>query len=187
MRTSVYIASIILACAAAAPASAADAYLKVAGASQGDITGGSTRAGREGWIEVIGWSHEIASPQDAATGSGRMAARVQHKPLVVVKTIDAATPLLLQAAATNESLSDVTLDMIGSSASGAQTVAFKVQLENARVAGVAYETDAQGRQIEKVSFVYQTIRQTHVATGRAVEVNAQAGTSTLNLQPRRVN
>ena len=81
---------------------ALNAYLALKGQKQGDIHGSVTQKGREGKIMVIAAEHELLSPRDPATGlpSGQR----MHKPFVITKEIDVASPLLYTAMVTNENL-----------------------------------------------------------------------------------
>ena len=63
-----------------APAEAAlNSYLTLEGQTQGQIQGDVTQPGREGTITIYGFSHEVISPRDAA--SGMPTGKRQHKPV----------------------------------------------------------------------------------------------------------
>ena len=47
---------------------ALNSNLRLTGETQGEVEGSVTQAGREGSMEIYGWSHEIVSPRDAASG-----------------------------------------------------------------------------------------------------------------------
>src|SRR5687767_9464430 len=70
-----------------------------------DIRGEVIQKGREGMMEVYGFSHEIISPRDAA--SGLPTGKRQHTPFRVVIRQSQATPLLLQAQSRNEVIPEV--------------------------------------------------------------------------------
>ena len=71
---------------------ALNAYLKIVAQKQGTILGSVTQKGREGTIQIIAAMHEIVGPRDPA--SGRPTGKRVHKPFVVTKNIDRASPLL---------------------------------------------------------------------------------------------
>jgi type VI secretion system Hcp family effector len=77
----------------AAPAAAASAagvaYLRIEG-----IPGNVTVRGYEGWIEVNDFEWGVLQPAAAPTGASRTAGRASFEPLVVIKAVDQATPLL---------------------------------------------------------------------------------------------
>lgn len=137
-------------------------YLTVEGATQGVIEGSVTEARREGTIEVYGWSHEVISPRDAATGlpTGKR----QHKPLTVTKELDKSTPLLAQALVTNENLTSVLLDIYKPNRDGTEELGYSIELVNAQIVGIQqeqlinqYADNADQPVREHVSFVYQRI------------------------------
>lgn len=141
---------------------ALNAYLRLVGDTQGRIIGSSTSAGREGLIEVHGFSHEVVSPRDAA--SGLPSGKRQHKPVSITKPIDKSTPLLMHVLATNENISEFRLDFWRPSRAGKEFQFYTIQLENATIAGVrqeqlnnTYEENAPLLPREHVSFTYQKI------------------------------
>ncbi len=140
-------------------------YLKVSGDSQGDIDGDSTDAGREGLIVCVSYQHSVISPRDAA--SGLPTGKRQHKPFVLTKLIDKASPLLFQAFTTNENL-NVSLLFY----SGTDTINYyEINLEGAQILSIQsfrqMPPDPLGDAlpIEEVSFVYQTITWYHKSAG----------------------
>ncbi|MEZ5893025.1 MAG: type VI secretion system tube protein Hcp [Parvularculaceae bacterium] len=164
-------AAAIAALVLAAPAQASQQmYLYVEGAAQGDMTGDVTVQGRESSIEVIAWSHEIVSPRDAATG--RATSRIQTKPLVITKPIDRSSPLLMQALVNNENLREVRLIFVDrDKQTGAPRDYYRIELSNAAIIGIAQEGTVGERDIEKISFSYAQMTQTHVETGRETAVS----------------
>lgn len=109
---------------------ALNAYLTVKGQKQGNIKGSVTQKGREGTILVHAASHEIVSPRDAA--SGLPTGKRMHKPFVVTKEVDRATPLLYQAMVSNEQLPEWTLRFARPTAQGVEHQHYTVKLTNPR-------------------------------------------------------
>ena len=147
---------------------ALNAYLRLKGAKQGDIKGSVTQKGREGRIAVIAVSHEIVSPRDAA--SGLPTGKRQHKPLVITKELDKASPLLRAALVSNESLTSVTLDFFSAKAPGPAAGAglevndFTISLTNASIASIEMVMPnnknpdlAKLATYEEIAFTYQKI------------------------------
>jgi type VI secretion system secreted protein Hcp len=133
-------------------------FMTATGETQGRIQGRVSQAGVEDWIEVYGYSHEIVSPRDAA--SGLPTGKRQHKPLVVTKPIDKATPLLAYALVNNENLTEVTLRFYQQDRrTGRMQHYLTIELQNASIAGIAAERpeDETTRPREHVSFTYQKI------------------------------
>ena len=129
----------------------------VEGENQGVMKGGCTEAGLEESIEVFGYSHNVISPRDAA--SGLPTGKRQHMPLVVVKEIDQATPLLYQALAANENLNDVKLEFRRYNPETQQVEwYFTIDLLNAAIASIQdYSAGTMHHPMETVSFAYQKI------------------------------
>jgi type VI secretion system secreted protein Hcp len=113
-------------------------------------------------IVLTGYSHEIVSPRDPA--SGLPTGKRMHKPLTITKEIDKSTPLLLNALTTNENLTSVVLSL---TQNGKQ--AATVKLTNASVSGYA----AHGL-TETWSFTYQKITWTWVDGGITAEDDWEA-------------
>ncbi len=132
----------------ATPADATQGSFTVTGA-QGPITGD----GPGGVMILIGLSHAIVSPRDAA--SGLPTGKRQHKPLTITKELDKSTPLLLRALVTNENLSAVTFTL---TRNGSPYTT--VKLTNASVAS---RTQTGG--VEELEFTYQKIEWTWIDGG----------------------
>jgi type VI secretion system secreted protein Hcp len=140
-------------------------YLEVKGKIQGEIKGDVIEKGKEGLIKVTAFQHEIVSPRDVA--SGQATGKRQHKPLVITKELDKASPLLYKALTTNEDLSEVNLSLyrpavnkVGSG-SGIIQLYFTIKLTDANITGIRLWTNDKGAPMEDVSFTYQKITWTY--------------------------
>lgn len=149
---------------------ALNAYLTLKGQKQGDIKGSVTQKGREESIMVIGFSHEVVSPRDAA--SGLPTGKRQHKPFTVTKEIDKSTPLLYNVLTNNENITDWKLKFWQPSTSGAEVQFYTVDLVNANIAGIRgemlnnkYPENMQHKEREHVAFTYQKITWTWMDGG----------------------
>lgn len=145
---------------------ALNAYMRITGQIQGEIKGSVTQAGREDSIMVIGFSHEVGSPRDAA--SGLPTGKRQHKPLTITKEIDKSTPLLMSALVNNENLTELTLRFWQPSRSGKEFQFYTIELKNAAIADIRqemlnnkYPENMQMTELEHVSFIYQKITWTY--------------------------
>jgi type VI secretion system secreted protein Hcp len=147
---------------------ALNAYLSLKGQKQGDIKGSVTQKGREGKIMVIAVSHEIVSPRDAA--SGLPTGKRMHKPLVITKELDKASPLLYNLLVNNENVSNFELQFwtpqIGGAHAGAgvEKQHYTIKLTNANVASVAFRMANNKHpdlmkfaEYEEIAFTYQKI------------------------------
>jgi type VI secretion system secreted protein Hcp len=141
---------------------ALNAYLDITGETQGKVAGSCTQAGREDKMEIYGWHHEVISPRDAA--SGLPTGKRQHKPFVVTKAIDKATPLLLNVLVNNENITEWRLDCWRPSRSGKEEQYYTVELVNASIASIQaemlnnkYPENMKHEVREHISFTYQKI------------------------------
>ena len=172
-KSSVSLAFIVLIVSSALVVGAGlPSYMTVMGSKQGQIKGEVTKAGREDTILVIGFSHEVVSPRDAA--SGLPTGKRQHKPIVITKKIDKSTPLLMNALVNNENL-DVEVSVYGATSGRKEMLCYTIQLTNAAVAGIKQymgfnaTTLITGDHLEEVSFTYQKIIWTYEDGGITAE------------------
>jgi type VI secretion system secreted protein Hcp len=141
---------------------ALNAYLTLKGQKQGQINGGVTIKGRENSIEVHSFTDEIVSPRDATTGlpTGKR----QHEPIVIVKVLDKSTPLLWNALVNNENLTEFSLQVYATQATGVEMMIYTISLTNATISSMRqYMSDneitanASLPVREEISFTYQKI------------------------------
>ena len=137
-------------------------YLK--GQKTGPINGGVLQKGRENSIAVIAVSHSIISPRDPQ--SGLPTGQRLHKPYVITKELDKATPLLYNVLCTNENLSEVTIkfwtpQLKAASGLGAEVQHFTVKMTNANIASIDFRM-ANIRHPDLVKFTeYEEIAMTY--------------------------
>ena len=148
---------------------ALNAYLKLKGQKQGEIKGSVTQKGREGSILVYASTQGIESPRDPA--SGIPTGKRMHKPVVITKEVDQASPLLWNALVNNENITTWELHFWApqtandrASAVGTEVQYYTLKLTNASISSIdfimANNKDAELMKIapyEKVSFTYQKI------------------------------
>jgi type VI secretion system secreted protein Hcp len=156
---------------------ALNAFITIKGQKQGNIKGSVIQKGREGWIAVYAFHHEIVSPRDAA--SGLATGKRQHKPLSITKEIDKSTVPLLQALVTNENLSEVIIRFFGTdskSGGGVEKLIYTITLTNASISGIVEdmlnnktEDGLKMPVLEMVSLTYQKIEWTWADGGIEAE------------------
>ena len=153
---------------------ALNAYLMMEGDTQGNVEGSCTQAGREGKMEIYGFSHEVISPRDAA--SGLPTGKRQHKPFVVTKPVDKATPITFNVLVNNENLSTWRLECWRPSRSGKEFQYYSIELTNASVASVRtemlnnkYPENMKHEVREHVAYCYQKITWTWEDGGISAE------------------
>lgn len=157
---------------------ALNATMRLTSEAQGEIKGSVTQAGREDSIMVIGYSHEVDSPRDAA--SGLATGKRQHKPLIVTKEIDRSTPLLMRALINNENITDMELWFWQPSRSGKEFHYYTIRLQNARIVNIQqemlnnqYPENMRHKEREHISFIYQKIVWTFEDGGITTEDNLE--------------
>ncbi len=142
-------------------------YMTVKGQKQGDFKGDGS--GRDkGRIQLLAYEWEIESPRDPA--SGLPTGKRSHQPLVVVKQIDASSPMFLNALTQNENLVSVEIDFLGTLPDGRETVDFRVQLTDATVTSLrdsVATAEAGGpavdtRRRERIAFTFRKINETWI-------------------------
>jgi type VI secretion system secreted protein Hcp len=156
-----------------APASAQEIFCTVVGAKQGTFQ--ADRSGKTAsQIPVLFLTEEITVPIDAATGlpTGRR----MHKPLIIIKELDASSIQFFTAVVNSELLRSVTCTFYRSfrREEGGMRAYFKIALTNARIvaykdAGDGINGTAPGDQRESISLTYQRIELTDLdSNGTAV-------------------
>ena len=117
------------------------AYMWAKGQKSGQIKGSCIQKGREDSVCVIAVSHSIISPRDPQ--SGLPTGQRMHKPYVITKELDKATPVLYNVLCTNENLSEVTLkfwtpQIKATTGVGSEVNHFTVKLTNANIASIDF-------------------------------------------------
>ena len=158
---------------------ALNAYLKLKGATQGDIKGSVTQKGREDSIMVIAVNHQVLSPRDSA--SGLPTGKRQHKPFTITKEVDKSSPLLYNALVNNENITEWKLQFWQPSAAGKEQQHYTIELTNASIAAIQlemlnnkYPENMQHKEREHVSFCYQKIVWTWMDGGITAEDDWEA-------------
>lgn len=146
------------------------AYLTVVAERQNLIRGSVLQKGREGKILVISVSHEIVAPRNPQ--SGLPTGKRMHKPFVVTKELDRASPLLYQVICTNENLTDVRIEFWTSTPTGQEKQHYTVRLTNANLSAVNFKMAnirnpklQRLTEYEELSFTYQKIEWTWTEGG----------------------
>jgi type VI secretion system secreted protein Hcp len=141
---------------------ALNAYLKIVAEKQGAILGSVTQKGREGTIQVIAAMHEIVSPRDPA--SGRPTGKRVHKPFVVTKPVDRASPLIYSVLTHNENIRSFELQFFTPDKTGLERQHYTVRLDNANISAIVlrmpntrHKFASQLVEREEVAFTYQKI------------------------------
>ncbi|HTN44955.1 MAG TPA: type VI secretion system tube protein TssD [Flavipsychrobacter sp.] len=158
---------------------ALNSYLVVVGEKQGTIKGGVIQKGREGWIEINAYHHEVVSPRDAS--SGLATGRRQHKPFVFTMDIDVSVIAFYNAFINGEKLKTVEVKCFspqrtGASGGGVETLHFTILLTNAAIVSMENEmlnnNDPALVNFEKritIALVYESIQWTWVQGNKSAQ------------------
>ena len=146
-------------------------YMTIDAASQGVIKGEVKRKGMEGKIAGFGFAFNIVSPRDQ--GSGLATGRVAHSGIKFTKSIDIASPKLMQAMNNNENLKTVTIEfwqptIMAVSGAGTEFKFYTIKLTNASISGFnqsggtnILEKDLRSEQpLEELTLTYQKMEVT---------------------------
>ncbi|RDS79082.1 type VI secretion system tube protein Hcp [Dyella monticola] len=138
------------------------AYLWLKDDGGADIRGSSTVSGREGSIEVIGFSHGLNLP--VGGNDGKITGTRMHAPMNVEKEFDASSLYLYKAVARGQTLKSAELRWYRIDHSGREEVYFIMLLENVKVTGVSPgipNTKMAGtseiNHMESISLMYERI------------------------------
>jgi type VI secretion system secreted protein Hcp len=138
------------------------AYLSIVAERQGPICGSVTQKGREGKMLVIAAQHEIVCPRDPQ--SGIPTGKRMHKPFMLTKELDRASPLLFAVLCTNENIREATIEFWRASPTGQEKQHYTVRLTNANIASITFKKPnlrspklAHRVEYEEIALTYQKI------------------------------
>ena len=129
-----------------------DIFLKI-----DSIPGGCTKAGHEGWIEVLSFSHDLSSPADRSTGAAAPCCRDHYvlRDFTVTKKIDQASDRLAVACYKEERIGDVSVELRGAYGRKARVMEYRmtdVVVSDVAPCETAPFDDAEP--LERISFHY---------------------------------
>ncbi|MCK8784363.1 Hcp family type VI secretion system effector [Roseomonas sp. NAR14] len=153
-------------------------YVTVSGATQGQISKGAFTAdsvgniyqeGHEDTLFCQSVSYEVALPRDPQ--SGQVTGQRVHQPAKILKYVDKASPMLMQALASGELL-QIEADFYRTATSGKQEKYYTVKFTDAILVHYKQHTpnpldpaNAAFRDMEELAFTYRMIDVTHVVAG----------------------
>jgi len=135
-------------------------YLAIKGKKQGQFKGDAARPPEGNWIVGLGFSYEITSPRDPATGQA--SGKRQHQPLTIIGPWGASSPQIYQALVTNEDLESVDLEFVRTDKEGKEYVFYTIKLTDATIFDFRQYIDAAAAQpqpLESVSFTFRRIEE----------------------------
>lgn len=127
--------------------------------TQGKIKGSSTKntgsLDTSAGIECHSFEFGVTSPRDAA--SGLPSGKRTHKPIVITREVDSASPLLWQALCTNEGFQLATLSFVKPSTGGKETVYQRITLTNGTISKIEYAPSLNGKRRQAITFSYEDL------------------------------
>ena len=155
------------------------AYLSLEGTKQGLITAGTFtedsvgnifQEGHEDQILVQAFSHQVIIPRDPQ--SGQPTGQRVHKPLMITKVFDKASPLIFNALTAGEMLPTVEIKWYRTNMDGKQEHYFTTRLKDAIIVDITATMpncqdpgQAHFTHLEKISMTYRAIEWEHVVAG----------------------
>jgi len=135
-----------------------DMFLKIEGARQGPINGGSIDKQHTNEIDVLYWSWGLTGNVNAFDGK---VGRMSMGELEIHKQVDPATTGLMSALRSNESLKKAILTVRKAGGGATALEYFRITMEKARITSVttgSAHADAGPGLIEKVTIGFQKVR-----------------------------
>jgi len=134
---------------------AIDVYLQIEG-----IKGESADAKHQGWIECESVSWGVSQPRSAtaSTGGGHTAERCEHDDIIIHKTADVATPLLLQYCSSGKTHPRAKIEFFRADGHGVRVKYFEIVMENVLISRVAPAVGGGDMLSERVHLKYSVVR-----------------------------
>lgn len=133
------------------------AYMTFKGTKQGTIKGSSTKGkgnGKEG-VLIQDFNFGLESPFDEH--SGLPTGKRTHKPIVITREVDEASPLLFQALCTSESFTSASLSFAKPSSSGKSSTFYTIELTNATISEIRHAQNQGGKRREQIILKYEKL------------------------------
>ncbi len=152
IKTTLVSCALTVVAATTLPASA-DTFLKITG-----VAGESVVKGHEGSINALSWTWAVVANQSSrGEGPGRAVGRPQFTELAVTKSVDSASPALLDAAAKGTHLKDLSLTVMVGRESSAAFVTIKLTDVLVSAVQINAPASASDSPTESVSFNFGAV------------------------------
>jgi type VI secretion system secreted protein Hcp len=137
-------------------------YVTIEGAKQGRLAGESPRRVHKGKLAGIGFSYEVTSPRDVA--SGQATGKRQHGAVTFTKEWGAASPQLFTALVTNEVIKSVLFEFVRTNDVGVEYVFHTIRLTDAAITAIHQyiaaqeeDPDLDNAELEDVALTFRGI------------------------------
>jgi type VI secretion system secreted protein Hcp len=129
---------------------------------QGKVVGSSKPGNNKGGLDfghaMNCHSFEFAVKSQFDAGTGQLSGRRVHKPIVLVREIDDASPRYLQALATNEVFTSATLSFNRVGQDGKPTVVRTIELTNGTIAQIQPAPHVGGKSCQEITLNYEDLK-----------------------------
>jgi type VI secretion system secreted protein Hcp len=141
----------------ATPARTVEIYIAVEGTKQGKFKGESPVMPFKDQSRVFKFSYGVVSPRDVSTGQA--SGKRQHKPIIITREPDAASPQFFTALVTHEPLKPVVIRFLrGNLKTDVKEVQQIITLTNPSISDFRQYVGDDGRWLEDVAFVFKQIQ-----------------------------
>jgi type VI secretion system secreted protein Hcp len=134
-------------------------YMSVKGKHQGSFKGESTKndKGNASAKGVLCHGFQYAVQAQLDSQSGLPTGKRQHKPVVITKEVDSASPLLWHALCTNEAFQSATLSFVRPDSSGKEVVFKTIELTNSTISKIEYAPPHKGKRSQAITLLYEEL------------------------------
>jgi type VI secretion system secreted protein Hcp len=136
-------------------------YVTIEGAKQGHFAGESPRSVHKGKLTGIGFSYEVSSPRDSA--SGQASGKRQHGAVTFTKEWGAASPQLFTALVTNEQIKTALFEFVRTNDVGVEYVFHTIRLTDVAITAIHQyvaaqeDADLDNAELEDVALTFRGI------------------------------
>jgi type VI secretion system secreted protein Hcp len=127
-------------------------YVDIKGRNNVQFPGDATTGARKNQIVALSLTYETEIPRNPQTGQAT--GKRMHKPVVFTHDVSPATPYLFEAAARNETLPSVTIEVGKADANGLMTSSYTLKLTNATVTSLRQFTE-ENILMEEVALTFE--------------------------------
>jgi len=119
--------------------------------------GGKKRSPYMNASEVHAFEYSVETQFDSNQGSP--VGRRRHKPIVITKEFDAASPLLLNASWTDEIIDEVKLEIVETGPRGGERVVNRITITNAQIVTVRTWWDfVQRKRVDRIELDFEDVK-----------------------------
>jgi type VI secretion system secreted protein Hcp len=135
-----------------------EGYVSFKGKNQGQFKGSSTKkpGHPHGSILIQDFSYATTTPVDVH--SGQSTGRRQHKPVVITREVDSASPVLLQACLNHTAFESAELFLPKASSGGGAVPFYKIELVNGTITRIGFASSKGGKRREAITIDYEQIK-----------------------------